>query len=1050
MATVVRTKAQPQKETSAPPFSAPRLAVDAEALAAELRRRVKGEVRFDEGSRALYATDASNYRQVPIGVVIPRDKEDILETVATARAHGAPILARGGGTSLAGQCCNVAVVMDTTKYLHRVLEIDAERRLGRVEPGCVLDDLRDAAEQKRLTFGPDPATHNRCTLGGMLGNNSCGVHSVMAAFIGDGARTSDNTHELEILTYDGLRMRVGATSEDELASIIRAGGRRGEIYARLKALRDKYADLIRERYPKIPRRVSGYNLDELLPEKGFNVARSLVGSECTCVVILEATLDLIPSPPERALLVLGYPDVFSAADHVPQILEHKPTGLEGIDNLLFEWVERAGLYPHGLKLMPDGHGWLLVEFGGETREEAEAKARRVMEELKRNGDAPTMKLYGEEKEREAIWGVRESGLAATAWVPGRPDTWPGWEDSAVPPEELSDYLRDLCELMSRYDYNPSLYGHFGQGCVHCRVEFDLYTAEGIRNYRSFVGEAADLVVRYGGALSGEHGDGQARAELLPKMFGEELIQAFREFKAIWDPEGKMNPGKIVDPWPLDTNLRLGTDYNPPEPRTRFKFPEDKGSFARAALRCVGVGLCRKYQSQTMCPSYMVTREEMHSTRGRARLLFEMLQGNPLSAGWKSESVKEALDLCLACKGCKGECPVNVDMATYKAEFMSHYYKGRLRPRHAYAFGFIHQWARMAALAPGLANFFTQTPLLRDVAKAVSEVAPERSLPAFAPETFKAWFRRRQLVANAPGTYPTAQSAIRNPQSAIHQVILWPDTFNNYFHPATARAAVEVLEAAGCEVSVPLRGLCCGRPLYDYGFLDTAKRWLRRIIDELRPQIEAGVPVVGLEPSCVSVFRDELTGLFPQDQDAVRLSKQTFTLGEYLTRIGYEPPPLQRRAVAHGHCHHKAIMEMDGEEEMLGKLGLDYELLDSGCCGMAGAFGFEAGEHYKVSLKCGERVLLPAVREASKEALIIADGFSCREQIAQMTDRRALHLAQVIQMALRDGPGGPEGDYPELAHLGSEDARRSPWRTAALIGVGVALGGALIWLWKRKT
>jgi Fe-S oxidoreductase len=566
---------------------------------------------------------------------------------------------------------------------------------------------------------------------------------------------------------------------------------------------------------------------------------------------LEATMNLIDSPAERALLVLGYPDVFAAGDHVPLILEHKPTGLEGIDNLLFEWVERARLYPHGIELMPEGHGWLLVEFGGETQEEAKAKARRVMEELKRNGDAPTMKLYGKEKEREAIWGVRESGLAATARVPGRPDTWLGWEDSAVPPEKLGAYLHDLRELMHRYGYNPSLYGHFGQGCVHCRIEFDLYTTEGIRAYRSFVTEAADLVVRYGGALSGEHGDGQARAELLPKMFGNELVQAFREFKAIWDPEGKMNPGKIVDPWPLDSNLRLGTDYNPPEPQTHFKFPEDQGSFARAALRCVGVGLCRKEAHETMCPSYMVTREEMHSTRGRARLLFEMLQGNPLSAGWKSESVKEALDLCLACKGCKGECPVDVDMATYKAEFMAHYYEGRLRPRRAYAFGFIHQWARLASLVPGLANFFTQTPLLSDVAKAVAEIAPERSLPAFTPETFKAWFRRHK-----------AQSATRNhPQAtaAIQQVMLWPDTFNNYFHPATARAAVEVLEAAGCEVSVPLCDLCCGRPLYDYGFLDTAKRRLRQIIDALRPQIAAGVPVVGLEPSCESVFRAEADG-----------------------------------------------------------------------------------------------------------------------------------------------------------------------------------------------
>ena len=1039
MATKLRTGQSPVTITAkAPPARIDRdlqtgtpqtLNVDAAGLAAELRSRVRGEVRFDDGSRALYATDASNYRQVPIGVVIPRDADDVVEAVAAARRFGAPILARGGGTSLAGQCCNAAVVMDMTKYMHDVLEIDAEKKLARVQPGCVLDRLRDAAKEHGLTFGPDPATHNHCAVGGMLGNNSCGVHSMMAAFAGTGPRTSDNTHELEILTYDGLRMRVGATSEEELEGIIREGGRRGEIYSRLRALRDKYAGLIRERFPRIPRRVSGYNLDELLPENGFHVARALVGTESTCAVFLEATMCLIPNPGDTTLLVLGYPDIYSAGDHIPMILEHKPVGLEGIDSLLFDWIKRAGSHPHGIELMPDGHGFLMVEFGGANREEADERARRVMEELKREGNAPSMRLIDRDEEEEAIWSVRESGLGSTAWVAGHPDTWPGWEDSAVPPEKIGDYLRDLRKLMDRYDYHPSLYGHFGQGCVHCRVEFDLTSARGIREYRSFVGEAADLVVSYGGSLSGEHGDGQARGELLSKMFGEELVEAFREFKSIWDPDWKMNPGKVVAPYAVTENLRLGADYAPPNPQTHFKYLDDEGTFARAALRCVGVGECRREQGGTMCPSYMVTREEMHSTRGRAHLLFEMLQGDVITEGWRSPHVKEALDLCLACKGCKGDCPVGVDVATYKAEFMSHYYEGRLRPRSAYAFGLIHVWARLASLMPDAVNFFTQAPALSGAAKRLAGVAPERDIPAFAPQTFKQWFRERgPRHEGRPG------------------VMLWPDTFNNYFHPEVARAAVAVLEDAGYRVIVPERDVCCGRPLYDFGMMDKAKRWLQDILDHLRPLIRDGVSIVGLEPSCVSVFRDELTNLFPHDQDAVRLSKQTFMLSEFLESAGYQPPQLNRKAVVHGHCHHKSVIGMADERKVLEKLGLDFELLDSGCCGMAGAFGFEEGEHYDVAIKCGERVLLPSVRDAAPDTLVITDGFSCREQIAQCTERRALHLAEVIRMAVEDGPEGISGDYPERAYLARHRTppAASGAKAALAAGAGALLVGGLAW------
>jgi FAD/FMN-containing dehydrogenase len=654
--------------------------LDAAALAAELRTRIRGEVRFDEGSRALYATDGSNYRQVPIGVVIPRSKEDVEATVAMCREFGAPLLSRGCGTSLAGQCCNVAVVMDFSKYLRGVLKIDQEKKLGTVEPGCVLDDLRDAAEQHGLIFGPDPATHSHCTLGGMLGNDSCGIHSLLAAKYGRGLRTADNTEELEVLTYDGCRMRVGATPPDELERVIRAGGRRGEIYGQLKDFIGRYGEAIRKDFPRLPRRVSGYNLPALLPENGFHVARALVGSEGTLVTILEATMNLVPNPKARSLLALGYPDIFEACKHLMEILALNPIALEGIDHLLFEWIRRKGMEEANLEMMPEGKGFLLVGFGGDSQKDADAQAR-CMEMLKRQPEPPHMKLVEDPREEEMIWKVRESGLGATAWVPDHPDTWPGWEDSAVPPDKVDAYLPALRQLFSKYGYHPSLYGHFGQGCIHCRVGFDLYTAQGVEKFRAFVGEAADPVVSYGGSLSGEHGDGQARAELLPKMFTPDLMEAHREFKRIWDPDWMMNPGKVIDPYPITSNLRVGPDYDPPQPATHFQFPgEDRHSFSRAVLRCVGVGKCRRESGGVMCPSYMVTHEEQHCTRGRARLLWEMLNGELRDEGWKSESVKEALDLCLACKGCKSDCPVNVDMATYKAEFLSHYYEGRLRPR----------------------------------------------------------------------------------------------------------------------------------------------------------------------------------------------------------------------------------------------------------------------------------------------------------------------------------------------------------------------------------
>ncbi|MBV9481998.1 MAG: FAD-binding protein [Acidobacteria bacterium] len=1006
-----------------------RPAVDVAGLEADLKKNVQGEVRFDAGTKAIYAVDASNYRQVPLGVVIPRSKEDALHTVAACRRYGAPLLSRGGGTSLAGQCTNVAIVVDWTKYMHGLLELNVRERWGRVLPGTICDELRQQAmheSDRKLIWGPDPATHNHCAFGGMIGNNSCGAHAQMSG------KTDNNVEELEILLYDGTRMRVGWMNDSDLERAMAQGGRVGDIYPRLASLRSRYADLIRSKYPPIPRRVSGYNLDQLIPGKDgrFNVARSLVGSEGTLVTMLEAKCRLIDAKAERVVVMLGYPDVYQAADHVVDIDRFAPTALEGIDHRLYENIQKKG-GPHRkfLNLLPEGKGWLLAEFGAEKKQDALDLAHQVMDSLKKQPGAPTMKLFTDPEDMHHIWEVRESGLGATAFVPGEPDTWPGWEDSAVAPEKLGGYLRELRALYDKYEYFPALYGHFGQGCVHCRVDFDLTTQAGIGKWKSFMSEAADLCTNYGGSLSGEHGDGQARAEFLSKMFGEDLIRAFREFKSIWDPEWKMNPGKLVEPYHVEQNLRLGANYHPWTPETHFKYPNDGGSFAHAALRCVGIGKCRRKESEraeddTMCPSFMVTLEERHTTRGRAHHLWEMLHGDVIKNGWRDGHVKDALDLCLSCKGCKGDCPVNVDMATYKAEFLSHYWNGRVRPRQAYAFGLIDRWSRLASLWPGVVNLLTQTPGLSHVAKLVAGMPLERTIPEFAPETFRGWFKKRS--PRSPG--------------GKGKVILWPDTFNNYFFPETSQAATEVLENAGFDVEVPDAHLCCGRPLYDYGFLDLAKVYLGRIMRSLRKEIEAGTPVVVLEPSCASVFRDELHELFPNDPLSNKLRRQTFLFSEFLEeKAGPLPiPKVEWKALVQGHCHHKSLLRFDDEHKLLSRLGLEYKVLASGCCGMAGSFGFEK-DKYDVSVQIGERMLLPAVRQAPARTLIVADGFSCREQISQQTPRQALHIAEVIHMAQTDGRELDSAPYAESSVVRARQTKRRRARLRA----GFALGAIVV-------
>lgn len=957
-------------------------------LEAALRLAIRGEVSFDRSTRAVYATDSSNYRQVPLGVVFPVDHDDVVAALRVCAEHDSPVLARGAGTSLAGQACNVAVVLDISRHMTKILEIDPVARTARVQPGVVLDDLRRAAEEHHLTFGPDPATHAWCTLGGMIGNNACGSHALYAG------KTVDNVERLTIVEYGGATYDVGAYDDAAFDAAVAGGGRLAEVLTGLRDIGRDHADLVRARFPDIPRRVSGYNLDQLLPEHGFHVARALVGTEGTCALVTEAVLRLSVSPRHRRLVVLGYPDIFAAADAVPSLLRHPLLALEGFDGTLIDQMRARPLNVEHLALLPEGRGWLLAELGADEPAAADALTDAFIADLP---PGVTRCRYDDAQRQGRVWLVRESGLGATAITSDGTRNHEGWEDAAVAPEQLGTYLRAITALWAEFGYSGAWYGHFGQGCVHTRNDFDLASAEGLATYRRFMERAADLVISLGGCLSGEHGDGQARGELLERMYGPELVAAFRQFKTVFDPRGRMNPGKLIDALPFDTNLRYGPTYRSAGlPASLAIFGDGADALQKGAERCVGVGRCLRDDAGTMCPSYRATRDERHSTRGRAKLLVELFQGETTAATWRNKDVREALDLCLSCKGCAVDCPTSVDMASYKAEFLSHHYARRIRPRAMYALGLMPWSARAISRVTWLPNVVLGAPGLGWAVRRLMGVTTARPAPRFARRTF-----RRGPVAAARRDDPEAT------------VVVWPDTFTDAFRPGVADDLVAVLEAVGERVAVPSSWACCGRPLYDAGMLGLARRTLSHLLEVLEPWTSRGIPVVVPEPSCLAAFRDELPALLAGDPRAALLASLARSPAEHLLASpgleaalapqrrgewGDAPPA---RAVVHPHCHARAIGSPRADRDLLERLGFRPEILDAGCCGLAGSFGYRA-EHEPLSRQIGEEQWLPKVRAAvgtGEEATLVVDGFSCVMQLDQLSSLDSSPLVSVVRRAL---------------------------------------------------
>ncbi len=990
--------------SAAPPDHQLPVADLAAQLAAALGPGGKHEVDASTRRRAEYTSDASNYRVVPQAVVYPRDGDDVQAVTALCAKLAVPLTSRGAGTSVAGNAIGTGVILDFAKHLNRILEIDPDGRTALVQPGVILDDLQGAAAPHGLRFGPDPSTHARCTIGGMIGNDACGSHALAYG------RTGDNV--LGLLVIDGAGRKFHSDSAP------------ADLTAALRAVAARSLGTIRTQFGTFGRQVSGYSLENLLPEfnpgagqfHGQRLARLLSGSEGTLATIINATVRLVKASPATSLVVLGFPDMAAAADATIALLEHRPLAMEGMDRRLVNVIRAKGRTVAGL---PDGDGWLFVETGGEDPFEAESKATALIGTALAAGAVDTT-LIATPAQARALWRIREDGAGLAGRSPdGRP-AWPGWEDAAVPPANLGAYLRDFQSLLDHYRLDGLAYGHFGDGCIHVRIDFPLSSSDGVARTRKFLVDAATLVAQHGGSLSGEHGDGRARGELLPLMYSAAAINAFEQVKAAFDPKDQLNPGIIVRPRPLDADLRVPqARSSTASPKTRpvldltlgcrpvstgFTYPSDDNDFTNAIHRCVGVGKCRADSGGVMCPSYLATGDEKDSTRGRARVLQEMANGTLVAGGWDSTEVKESLDLCLSCKGCSVDCPAGVDMATYKSEFLDRHYRGRRRPMNHYILGWLPRWSNLAARGPRLINALLKTPGVAWVARAAGGIDQRRPLPEFATPTFRTWFSRR--------TPPPLGAPHSTPPTPV---ILWVDSFTDHFDPAVGRAAVTVLEHLGFGVSITSRRVCCGLTWVSTGQLAGAKRQLRASIDALEhatraidPQQQRDVPIVGLEPSCTALLREDASRLLPDDARAKALHSRIFTLAELVAKYrpdwqppAVAPPPGCVPAVVQPHCHQHAVMGFAADQALMRKAGIDPQVL-SGCCGLAGNFGAEKG-HYGVSVKIAEHTLLPALRAADRAGkgapLVIADGFSCRTQTQNLDGRRPVHLAEVLAAAI---------------------------------------------------
>jgi FAD/FMN-containing dehydrogenase/Fe-S oxidoreductase len=948
--------------------------VDPADIAQALRAVMHGEVDESFRRRAEYSSDASNYRVVPQVVAFPRDTGDILAVAEVSRRTGTPLTTRGAGTSIAGNAVGAGIVLDTSRHLGRILDLDPVARTARVEPGVILASLQAAAAPHGLRFGPDPSTQSRATLGGMIGNNACGAHALAYG------RTADNVLELDVVAGTGRRFTAGRGLDpvpglDKLVSANLA--------------------LLRTEFGRLRRQVSGYSLEHLLPENGASLARTLAGTEGTVVTMLGATVSLVPVAQAHALVVLGYPDVADAADAVPAILAHAPLAIEGLDARMVDVVRRrkgSSRVPE----LPPGDAWLMVEMGAVSAGEAVSLAQAMVA----SAGAMAAAVFPAGPEASAVWRIREDGAGLAGRTPENKQAWPGWEDAAVPPDRLGAYLREFRTLLGSYDLDGLLYGHFGDGCIHVRIDFPLDRPDGAQVMRRFLADAAHLVTAHGGSLSGEHGDGRARSELLPVMYSAAALDAFGAFKHLLDPADLLNPGVLVRPRPLDADLRRPAAV--PLPRQAgFAFTEDDGDLTTAVHRCVGVGKCRADSSGSggfMCPSYLATRDEKDSTRGRARVLQEMANGTLVSSGWRSPEVRDSLDLCLSCKACSSDCPAGVDMARYKSEVAYRAYRRRLRPRSHYALGQLPRWSRWAGVAPRLVNALLRIGPLATAVLAAGGMDARRTIPPFAPVPFRRSAARRSAAQRSAAPAGTDRRAAGGPRRSV---VLWADSFSDAFDPGVPQAALAVLGEAGYEVAVPERSACCGLTWISTGQLDGARRRLGALLDILGPYAEAGIPIVGLEPSCTAVLRSDLGDLFPGDPRAAAVAAATRTLAELLTApppLGpgprWAPPDLTGTEIlAQPHCHHYSVMGYGPDRALLSAAGATVTTL-AGCCGLAGNFGMEKG-HYEVSTAVAGLALLPALRDAAPGTVFLADGFSCRTQADQLGGVRGQHLAQIL-------------------------------------------------------